>query len=170
MQGKCDFTGGDQASRDYCWITAEEKKKLIPSESEVGFCYALPEKIAERLARFHLIDNTRGEPPLWAPGDIRKFEFSLSNGKLKGAVKLENGPGERGYEAEILGSIAVKAGQVTRFDAVAKGQYWGAGPYTGRGPKGKFPFAVAFTLVSGQAEADQVPPQGMKTNGAEYLK
>ena len=122
----------------------------------------LLDSLKHRIAQFHLIDNTRGEPDMWDDADIRKLDLRLEGGKLTGTVQLENKTGDRGYHAELLGFVDSDKGRIVRLDMVAKGSYWGDSPFTRGAPKGKFPLAVAFTLASGDLEADRVPPQGSK--------
>ena len=140
--------------RDNFWVTAGEKKELINDK--------LPDTFLRRLVRFHLVDNTRGEPTMWSPTDIRTIKGNLKDGKLSVKVVLKNDQGDRGYEAQILGNIKTESGKITHFDAVAKGQYWGEGKYTRNAPKGRFPLAVAFKLADGNDIADRIPPQGSR--------
>ena len=51
-------------SRDNLWIRKDEHQSLVRGE--------LPDSLKRRIARFHLIDNTRGEPPMWDDADIPK--------------------------------------------------------------------------------------------------
>jgi hypothetical protein len=141
-------------SRDNLWIRKDEHQALVRGE--------LLESLRHRIALFHLIDNTRGEPEMWDNADIRKMDLSLDGGKLTGKIQLESRSGDHGYHADLLGFVETAKGRVVRLDMVAKGSYWGDGPFTRGAPKGKFPFAVAFTLASGDLEADRVPPQGAK--------
>jgi hypothetical protein len=141
-------------SRDNLWITQSEHDALARGE--------LPRSLPRRIARFHLVDNTRGEPPMWRDEEIRELEMTLENGRLRGRVRLETDRGDRGYEAELLGLVETRDGKVVRLDLVALGEFWGEGPFTRRAPKGKFPLAIAFTLADGADVADEVPPQGSR--------
>jgi hypothetical protein len=149
-------------SRDNLWIRKDEHRALVRGE--------LLESLKRRIAQFHLIDNTRGEPQMWENSDIRKLDMRLDGGKLTGKVQLESRAGDHGYHAELLGFVETDKGCVTRLDMVAKGTYWGDGPYTRGAPKGKFPLAVAFSLAGGDQEADRVPPQGAKGWLPEYIQ
>ena len=140
--------------RDNLWIRADEHAALAKGQ--------LPQSLLKRIARFHLVDNTRGEPPMWEPNEIKKLEGTLRNGQLRATVHLRTAKGDRGYEAELLGRIETKAGKVTRLDVVAKGEFWGEGTYTRRAPKGRFPLAIAFTLADGKDAADTIPPLGSR--------
>lgn len=73
-------------------------------------------------------------------------QIDLNEGRLTGSVHLETKDGSRGYQADLLGFVQAKDGQVTRFDIVASGQFWGHGTYTPGAPKGRFPLAISFTL------------------------
>lgn len=148
--------------RDHLWVRKDEHQAIVKGE--------LPDSLARRIARFHLIDNTRGEPPMWEEDEIRSLELSLNDGKLSGRVHLETKDGSRGFEADLLGVVETKDGRVTRFDMVAKGDFWGAGTFTGGAPEGKFPFGVAFTLTDESDEFAKVPPQGAKGWLPDYIK
>jgi hypothetical protein len=141
-------------SRDNLWIRKDEHQALGRGE--------MLDSLKRRIARFHLVDNTRGEPEMWDDADIRKLDLRLDNGKLTGTVHLETKSGDRSYDAELLGFVESDKGRVVRLDMVAKGLYWGDSHFTRGAPKGKFPLAVAFSLASGDLEADRVPPQGSK--------
>jgi hypothetical protein len=141
-------------SRDNLWIRKDEHEALVRGE--------LLNSLKHRIAQFHLIDNTRGEPPMWDVADIRKLDLQFNGGKLTGTVQLETKAGDRGYHADLLGIVETDNGRVVRLDIVAKGLCWGEGPFTRGAPKGKFPLAVAFSLASGDEAADRVPPQGSK--------
>ena len=148
--------------RDNLWIRADEHAALANGQ--------LPQSLLKRIARFHLIDNTRGEPPMWNDNEIKKFEGTLRNGQLRATVHLRTAKSDRGYEAELLGRIETKAGKVTRLDVVAKGEFWGEGTYTRRAPKGRFPLAIAFTLADGKDAADTIPPQGSRGWVQGYIR
>lgn len=149
-------------SRDNLWITAAEQQAIVAGE--------IPGSLQQRLARFHLVDNTRGEPPMWKPSEISEINMKLSNGQVTGRVKLTTADQSRGYDAELRGEIEVVDDKVVRFDMVCLGEFWGEGTYTGNAPEGKFPLAISFTLADGNDIADSVPPQGARGWLDGYLK
>ncbi len=152
----------ESLSRDNLWVTKEEHKALAAGR-------VLP-ALQKRIARYHLVDNTRGEPPMWKTDEIRSIEFSLEDGRLSGAVHLETASGKRGYKVSLLGRVEKKNGRITRFDLVARGEFWGEGTYTRGAPKGRFPLAASFTLADGSDIADGVPPQGSRGWVRGYLR
>jgi len=143
----------ESLGRDNLWIDAEETRALAAGK--------VAESLKRRIAAYHLVDNTRGEPPWWRRDEMRKVELEIGkDGVAKGTVHLENANGDRGFIGEILGVIATADGKVTRFDLVAKGDAWGAGRFNGNQPPGKYPLAFAFTLSEAKTAADRLIPQG----------
>lgn len=156
---KDDYERAVQRSigRDNLWFTREEREALLRGE--------LAASALERLALFHLVDNTRGEPPMWTRAEVRRLEARLTNGIIEGRFELATDrtkPEPRSYHGELRGRIELRDGALQRFDLVALGSFRGEGRYTRHAPPGEFPFAVAFTLADGKAVADAIPPQGSR--------
>lgn len=149
-------------SRDNLWISRSEHKALAAGQ--------IPASLQTRIARFHLVDNTRGEPPMWRPDEIRDIHLTCDGKTIRGRARLATARGDRGFDAQIRGVLETKQGRVTRLDLVAMGQFWGEGPYTRGAPKGKFPLAIAFTLADNTDVADRVPPQGSRGWIRGYLR
>ena len=149
-------------SRDNLWISAAEHQALVQGQ--------IPVSLQKRIARFHLVDNTRGEPPMWREKEIRQLKMTVRGNRIEGQVLLRTDSGERGYQAELFGELEVKSGKVVRLDLLARGDFWGDGPYTRNAPKGRFPLAVSFTLADGTDVADRIPPQGARGWLPGYLR
>ncbi|MCP3916971.1 MAG: hypothetical protein GY711_15590 [bacterium] len=132
--GPADAYGGvfrNALGRDHMWITAAERKQLTRGE--------LPADLADRIARFHCIDNTRGRFVL------RKDD-------------------ERSFVAALYGHVTVEDGDVSALDFVVRGDYAGAGRWTSNEvPAGTFQLAIAGSLASRDDPARAVPPQGLKS-------
>ncbi len=141
-------------SRDNLWISKAEHESMCRGQIPVG--------LTRRMARFHLVDNTRGEPPMWKADEIRAMKLNVHEGQVSGVAHLETDDGNRGYKADLRGRIEGAEGKVIRFDVVALGNFWGEGRYTRRAPKGKFPLAVSFELADGTDVADALQPQGSR--------
>ncbi len=165
------------AGRDHLWLTRDEWRILIPRDPRQGAEYVLPAAIAERILRFHLIDNTRGEPPMWSKAEIREARLKLSVEKtdastlrlrLAGTYSLSTdkqpSAKTRAFVGSVLGFIDYdrKKEAITRFDAVALGDHQGQGPFTGGARPGRTPLGVCFELAKGSSCADNVPPQGAR--------
>lgn len=141
-------------SRDNLWVTASETKNLSNG--------SFPLSLAQRIARFHLVDNTRGEPPMWEPAEVRSIKMTIEGNRVQGSFHLETADGKRGFIGDVRGIVNTEGERVTRFDLVARGEFWGEGPFTRNPPPGSFPLAVSFRLADGSDEADKVRPQGSR--------
>lgn len=183
-RGTCQTPGAEKAARDHLWLTEAEWKALIPATPHVGDQVTLPAQVAERILRFHLLDNTRGEPPMWQPQEIRRQKIKLTVAevsptsillRLNGSVVLSTdadvAKAARGFDVQLLGEIAYNrtTKAIDRFDAVAVGDHWGEGTFTGGARPDRQPLGIAFELATGDSAADRVPPQGLKA-GPEYLR
>jgi hypothetical protein len=149
-------------SRDNLWISSAEQAAIARGQ--------LPMALQQRIARFHLIDNTRGEPPRWREYEIRQLELNLEGTRIRGSVHLQTADGKRGYQAQLLGEIEVRDGKVVGFDMVAEGEFWGHGPYTRGAPEGRFPLAVGFQLADGTDVADRIPPKASRGWVRGYIR
>lgn len=160
-------------SLDHLWLRKGDLRQLPLNDERVGATAPVPPAVVRRIVRFHLIDNTRGEPPMWQERDVREAEMRLMVAtyednvirlSVSGHVHLETDDGERGYEADVDGVIEadLSDGRIRRFDLVALGEHWGEGRYTPGSRPGKAPLGVAFTLADGSQVADRVPPQAAR--------
>jgi len=141
-------------SRDNLWISPSEHQQLLQQR--------LPDSLVRRIARFHLVDNTRGEPPMWKATEVQSVDVALDDGVLAGRVQLATADGERAYDVWLRGHLEHDQTGITRFDVVARGTFRGEGRYTRGAPKKPFPLAISFTLADGSDIADEIPPQGSR--------
>jgi hypothetical protein len=153
--------------RDHLWIRKDEVDAL-----ENG---TLPDSLKNRIGRFHLVDDSRGTPLWWKAGEIRKVEMTVSQGRLTGSFRYETAGGDRGFEGELAGFVEAKGGRLTRFDVVARGQFWGKAIYSdlytpeGGGPKGKYPVAIAFSLADPKDALYRLQPDVLRST-SDYLR
>lgn len=148
--------------RDNLWVTADEHKALGRG--------GLPDSLLRRIARFHLVDNTRGEPPMWRAEEVEDIDIQRRGTRIRGTVRLATKDGKRSYHAAVLGFVEVERRKVERFDLIFAGRFEGEGRYTRGAPPGRFPLAVSFTLADGKGLGDTVPPQGSRGWIAGYLR
>lgn len=150
-------------SRDNLWITEKDQVALCSGE--------FPPALARRIARFHLVDDTRGEPTMWRTREIRALDLRVdANGEIRGRAHLETKDGKRGFQCALRGKLRQQSGKIDRFDLVAKGEHWGDGRWTRGAPPGRFPLAIAFRLADGTEAADRVAPQGTKGWQRDYVE
>ena len=181
--GSCQTLGGDRSSRDHMWLTQADWKSLIPDDPVSGATIPLPDRIANRLARFHLVDNTRGEPAFWQRQDVRSRHLDLViesvsesavRMRLQGSVLLATdadvSQADRGFDVQVLGYLRFdrRRQAFDRIDIVAYGNHWGESAFTKGAREAKMPVGVFFELAKNDTPANQVPPQGAREI-SEYL-
>jgi len=89
------------SGRDHLWITQEEVAALSHGE--------FPKSLATRIARFHCIDDTRGEPPLWEKAEVRELRCDAK--PAKGGSAIDGAITEPSYRAGVLREQAIRAMQ-----------------------------------------------------------
>ena len=181
--GSCKFPGGQRASHDHLWIRADEWQALLSKDAKKGQEVTVPATLMYRMARYHLIDNTRGEPPMWARREVRNAEVKLvveevtareARIKLTGAILLASDANpkaaKRGYDVSLFGEIRYEPVQrrIMKFSVVALGDHWGEGTFTRGARPGRNPFGVAFELADPSRAADRVAPQGIREGDGYY--
>jgi hypothetical protein len=174
---------GAAAARDHLWLTRDEGQALIPAAAHKGDQIAVPPAVAERILRFHLVDNTRGEPPHWQREQVRSRDLKLTvedatptrvRLRLEGTALLATDAkpdrAARGYEVRLLGYVEGNPGtrRLERFDVVALGSHWGEATFTRGARPGRTPLGIAFEMVRSDVAANLVPPQGAR-DWREYL-
>ncbi len=154
--------------RDNAWLQPADIETILSCLENGG---TLDDNIARRIARFHLDDNTRGEPTYWTKRDVKQIEIRFGkDGNVFGNVHLETSNGKRGFIAQLRGVAKSKGDRLTQFDLVAKGEYWGNGRFTGFAPKGKFPLVISFRIADGTDPSDAIAPHGTKAAGKDYFE
>ncbi len=61
---------GVRHNRDPVWFTREEARAWLPEKIEVGARREVPGFVVERMARFHLVDNVRGQTIPYASSEV----------------------------------------------------------------------------------------------------
>jgi hypothetical protein len=161
---------------DTMWLTESEWKSLVPQNGEKGWRYPVPERVRNKIFRYHLANGVTSLPGLWAPESIKSGEITLTvEGGAKGAVRLRlegsailNG-GSVGYDAKLSGVLEFDPRRqlFSRFDVVAVGIYRGDPKHGEEG----IPLGIAFEAADGKSASDLVPPRGMNLKHfADYLE
>ncbi len=74
-----DILGSDRRwNRDYAWFTRDEVKELTSLPPRPGATRDWPQRLAARLARFHLVDNVRGQTLPFAAGEIERADLRFT--------------------------------------------------------------------------------------------
>lgn len=136
--------------RERMWVRKDEVESLSRGE--------FPASLGQRLVRFHLFDNTRGQHSYgWAAEDVKQAEFTLKDGRLAGRVRLE--AGGRRLAAELLGFVECREGRLARFDLVAKAEASEESPRQDLPEtEGTFTIAFSFRVADPKDAAYRVAP------------
>jgi hypothetical protein len=176
-RGTSSHRGGEAAARDHLWLKKAEWQSLIPARPREGDTFAMPAALAGRLVRFHLLDNTRGEPDYWRKEDVRRSSLTWKVAKVTDAAltleltgsalmatDADPDKARRGYDVALRGTLVYdrKEERVTRFDVLAVGDHWGEGTYTRKARSGRKPLGVWMELTPAKEGADRVPPQAAR--------
>lgn len=157
---------------DHLWIRHSEVEEILRL-TKAGKGKALPIDLSMRIARYHLVDNTRGEPSHWRSDEVRVLDLRLMSSspnpsgeqiiRIHGPFHLETKNKQRGYSGEIEGTLTIPGGTYQPlFHMVAIGNHWGEGPYTPGARVGKTPLAVVFAVAAPSKTVDRIPPQGIR--------
>jgi hypothetical protein len=168
-KGSCDSAGGDLSARDHLWLTKPDWQSLMPKNVKTGDRFPMPASIAQRIARFHMVDDTRGEPRFWSSEQVRRAEV-LWTVEDATPTDADIKKADRGFDVRLLGYFEYDpmTKEVSRFDIVAIGDHWGETELTRGARKGRQPLGVAFELSKGGKPVDKVPPQAARDYG-DYL-
>jgi hypothetical protein len=175
---------GNEAARENMWILRHEWHALTQEELKEGAKLPLPAAVAQRLARYHLLNTTAGLDKHWEKTEVRALEASLTvvsasddrvqlrlDGKVLLATEADLKKANKGYDAALLGHIDwnQRKKTVERFDVLALGDYWydkpGKDNPNAMVPRGRAQLGVVFELVGQPGAADLVPPERVKDGG-----
>ena len=183
-----DGARSDRWNRDHLWFSAGEVATLVPAELAEGARFELP-LLADRLGRFTLVDNVRGQTIPYTPGECEAeltaevvavdgdwVELELegrTQGVSDGTWELgfdtwrPNRPHPHGIETRIRGR-ATWNGAARSFDdleLVAVGRRWGRTDNNARrDPAG----LVGFHLEIAPPDS-RVAPTFLSVYGADWV-
>jgi hypothetical protein len=172
-------------NQDFAWFTRDEAGQFLPKAPKPGQEHEVPRPLVERLIRFHLLDNVRGQTSPFPASAVDQARLSaritgvegdvvslLLKGStravhkgtwpIRGFSDMNNpSPHERGMELDLLGHARydLKEGRFVALEVVAMGTRWGGTQYNGRGRDlDPAPFGAVLSLA-GNAYADRVAPE-----------
>jgi hypothetical protein len=152
---------GNLTAVDHLWLRREEIADLGQLVASGGGQF--PENVALRIAKFHLLDNTRGEPRSWKKNEIKECSLKVdAQGAISGNFSIVSEDGSMGYRGTIDGRLLVSGGRLERFEALVLGKHWGESRYTRGARPGKAPLGQVFQLSDGKLARDRIPPQGIR--------
>jgi len=133
---------------DFAWFRQDEARQFLPAKPKTGDKYAVPEKLIQRLARFHFTDTVRAFADAYPQRCVEEAEMTATIVDVKGKVvsvrfdgkvltsqddarsfsRLRRNP-NRGYDAKLLGYAKFDLTQkrFLSFELVALGMNRGGG-------------------------------------------
>lgn len=166
----------DASNRDYAWFREGEARQLFAAEVKVGAEHQVPRPLVERIVRFHLVDNVRGQTSAVRKEHLRRAELASEVTAVDGArVTIELRGRSRsdhkgrwpvrnfrdrdrppeveiGVETALLGRAVydLDAQRFTTFEMVALGTRWGGTQFNSRGEDLEpSPIGFSLTLADG---------------------
>ncbi len=162
---------GGLSTLGHLWIKQQEWDSFIKQINglELNQKIVFPNRITHRIARFHLVDNTRGEGPAWRMKDIKTavlFVTRTSKGyQIQGDFHLENTTDKRSYMANLTGLLTLANKQPKSWTMTVYGKHQGEGRFTRNARPGAQPLAFTFEYLAKPEDirpVDLVPPQHMR--------
>lgn len=135
-------------NQDPVWFSHAEARQWLPAVMEQGKEYPLPNALAMRLIRLHLVDMVKGQSQTFSKNEIQKSRVRLKISELTkdhakvsiaGETYAESTRESRrtsrhGVQTQLRGTAVFDLGtrQFTKFDLVAIGTRWGHTRFNGR--------------------------------------
>ena len=161
LQKLADNKIGNLSAVDHLWLQHLEVRQL--GNLIVSGGGPISNAVSLRIAKFHLRDNTRGEPRDWKTNEVKEWSLKVDGqGKVSGNFLIGSADGQMGYEGKIEGMILVDKGRLAKFDLLVLGKHWVNSRYTQGARPGKAPMGQVFRLSDGKRASDRIPPQGIR--------
>lgn len=161
LQSLVEKKAGNLTAVDHLWFRKAEMVELGELIAKGGG--EVPEWMAMRMAKYHLRDNTRGEPRRWEKEEVKEWTMKVDGGgKVTGSFLIEDEKSELGYQGELSGEWKLEEGRFVKFELLVIGMHWGHGPYTHPARPGKAALGQVFRLSEGKKVVDRIPPQGIR--------
>jgi hypothetical protein len=164
-----------RAGFDHLWVLPDELDALAPRALTPGATCAVPQSLARRIARFHLVDTVRGEAPKYRADEVRRADLRVtvqrvsSEGEVHlsvtGQVALRaGGDYPRAFSGEVEGELVydVVARRFLRFDLLASGTTSGTGRWNPGAPAGEFELRVGIEIPPAEWASPIVAPHGAR--------
>jgi hypothetical protein len=181
----------DAWNQDFAWFTKDEAEQFLAGTIGAGRTRTVPRTLVKRLARFHFLDNVRGQTPPFparviedatltsrvtaVDGDVvslrlegRTKAVQTGDWSIRGFEDMNRPSGqERGLEMKLLGSARFdrKHGRFVGFEIVAVGTRWGGTQYNRReNDLAPAPFGAVLSLADA-SRAQRVAPAHFRGYG-----
>lgn len=184
-------------NRDHVWFSRDEARRMLPADPAVGERHEVPVELVRRLARFHFVDDVRGQSVPFAPQEVEVAEMVVEvlareGDRVRLAVRGRThadapGPWQmgdnifrpadgaehaHGMTTELLGEAAfdLGAGRFTAFDAVVRAERWGRTINNARWNDTERSTLGFVFRIAPPGNAQRVPPAFVQVYDAPWLE
>ena len=186
---------GDRWNMDHIWFSRDEIALWLPEVYDIGPSHECDQIIKDRLFRFHLVDNVRGQTLPFAPQEIKEAKLTVHvtaineplikikiTGSSKAVAKGQWMLGENDWtpnheldhsiETNMIGNAVynIDENNFTEFEMVALGEWHGKTQNNGRhlGPDtGKN--GMVYNLAE-DTPVNRIAPAFVDMYNAEWIK
>jgi hypothetical protein len=154
-------------NQDYVWYSKEEARQWLGNDPQPGEVHPLPDELVARLARFHFVDNVKGQTGRFSRSGVKNSQITTTVVKRTGSsVQLKisglttGAAGEgwwqssNGVVTRLLGNATfdLDRGAFVEFEMVALGRRWGYTRHNGRSRDAESgPLGYVFRLAAPNA-------------------
>ena len=170
-------------NQDRVWYSKQEARQWLGKDPQQGDVHQLPEELVARLARFHFVDNVKGQTSRFSRNGVKRSQISTEVVERKGpSVELKVSGMTRGVNAEgwwqsangvvtrVLGHATFDLEQdaFVEFEMVALGRRWGYTRFNGRrrDPESG-PLGYVFRLAA--RDAYRIAPASIAAYDADWV-
>jgi hypothetical protein len=181
----CDPTAPCEVAwnQDYVWYSKPEARRWLSDDPRLGDVHSVPDELVARLARFHLVDNVKGQTPMFSRDGVQGSRISTEVVQRTGStVKLKisgqtNGIAAEGWWQSANGVVTRLLGHATfdlaqgafvEFEMVALGRRWGYTRFNDRRTDAESgPLGYVFRLAA--RGAPRVAPASIAAYDADWV-
>ncbi|MFT5287138.1 MAG: hypothetical protein ACI8TQ_003317 [Planctomycetota bacterium] len=178
---------------DHVWIQKDEARGFLPEDLTIGATRTVSNLLTERLARFHVVDNVRGQTLPFSPrevaasklaSEITAIDEDLVSLQVTGTLRANsdgiwdmgdniwkpNGEWPRSIETQVLGRATYSTSEerFKSFELLALGERTGRTQLNGR--RDEFG-TIGFSFVlAGDSPSDRVAPGFIHVYDAPWIE
>jgi hypothetical protein len=170
-------------NQDYVWFSKQEARQWLSADPKPGGVHQLPDELVARLARFHFVDNVKGQTPQFSRSGVQGSRIETKVEEVAGSsVKLTisgltigaSGDGwwqsSNGVVTRVLGraTFDLDQGAFIQFEMVALGRRWGHTRYNARSRDAESgPLGYVFRLAA--PNAHPIAPASIADYNADWV-
>jgi hypothetical protein len=170
-------------NQDHVWYSKEEARQWLSNDPQQGDVHQLPDELVARLARFHFVDNVKGQTSRFSRSGVKESRIATEVVKRTGpSVKLKisglttgvAGEGwwqsQNGVVTRVLGhaTFDLEQGAFVQFEMVALGRRWGYTRHNSRSRDSESgPLGYVFRMAA--PNAYRIAPASIADYDADWV-